>query len=348
MEKINMNIIYQLFDEQYVIKLFKDKALPCYPDFAAIKKIEIQPHKKLIWDETYHVVLEFKTTFITRGNKIKKLPIFCTAHSDEPRKNVYNGLKFLWDNGFAKGNLTIPHPLFYSNRFHATFYRGVKGKTLYQFIKQKNYFEIERIAARAAGWFAKLHGLPAETAKNFNKENSRVATVIPGSKHILSEIKEKYPRYYPAYRQIYEIIDSAEKQFLNSTKQRWLIHGDAHPENVIKISEKKLAVIDFTDLCLADFARDIGSFLQQLEFMIQRKINDQEFINRVKTIFLENYFNSAKIKLSGSLEKRINNYYNWTALRTATFFLLKDNEEPERAHGLLVRICEDMKLNCRV
>ncbi|MFH1661588.1 MAG: phosphotransferase [Candidatus Falkowbacteria bacterium] len=341
-----MNIAKNLFNQEYVVKLFNKKVLPLYHDFKSIKKIKITPHKKYIWEETYHVVVEFKTTFNTVDNKIKKLPIFCSAHSDEPRKNVYSALKFLWSYSFGKGNLTIPHPLFYSNYFRGTFYRGVEGKNLYQFIRERKYKEIENIVAKTALWFVKLHNLPTEKAKNFNKQNSRVSTVIPGANSVIQKIKEDYPRYYPVYKKIYEIINKEEKLFLNSTKKRWVIHGDAHPENVIKMSEQKIALIDFTDICLADFARDIGSFLQQLEFMMQRKIGEKKYIEKIKNIFLENYLYSAKIKLDDSLKKRIAIYYNWTALRTSTFFLIKSEPEPERAHGLLVKIAEDMKLDC--
>lgn len=210
-----MNIIHNLFDEQYVIKLFKERILPRYPDFSGIKKIEIQPHKQHIWEKTYHVVIEFKTSFITQGGKVKRLPIYCTAHSDEPRKNVYQAMKFLWGHGFAKGNLTIPHPLFYSNRFHATFYRGAKGKNLYQFIREKNYNEIERILLQTAFWFAKLHKLSVEEAKNFNKKNSRIATTIPGIKHILLRINRDYPKYFEAYEKIFHKVNNQEENFLS-------------------------------------------------------------------------------------------------------------------------------------
>lgn len=343
-----MNKIYNLLDEKIVNKIIKERVLPQYQDFSGIKKIEVHPYKKLIWESTYHVVLEYKTSFIDKGKKIKTLPIICTAHSDEPRKNVYSALKFLWSRGFNKGNLTIPHPLFYSNFYRATFYRGVKGKNLYQFFREKNYGEIERIITLAARWFVKLHKLPVSGAKNFNKKNSRIATVIPGSKHAISKVKEHAPRYLEAYEKIYKILSDDEEKFFKSTDKRWLIHGDAHPENVIKISDKKIALIDFTDICLADFARDLGSFLQQIEFMGLRKIGDEQYIAKLKNLFLDSYLKDAKIKLDEPLAKRIYAYYNWTSLRTASFFLLKSQPEPERAHGLLIKICEDMRLDCDI
>ena len=342
----NMNIIKKLLDEKYVIDLFRKEILPKYPDFVDIKKVKITTHKKLIWETTYHIVFEFKTSFLVKNNnrqdsgagKIKTLPIFCSAHSDEPRKNVYDALHYLWDNGFAKGFLSIPHPLFYSEYFNGVFYRGVSGNNLYHYIRKGDRKEIETIVPKAAAWFAKLHKTPTEKARNFNEENSRIRTVIPNEKIILSDIKKLYPEYYETYKKAYAIFTKKEEDFLNSTKKRWLIHGDAHPENIIKMGKKKLAVIDFTDICLSDFARDLGCFLQQFEYMSMRKINDMEFTEKIKNLFLENYFKNAKIKLDEDLQKRIDNYYNWTNIRTATFFLLKDQSEPTRAVSLIEKV----------
>ncbi len=337
-----MNKILYLFDENYVKNLFREKVLPLYPDFYDIKKIEIDAPKKYIWEKTYHVVIKFKTSFITKENKTKKLTIYCSAHSNEPRKNVYDALKYLWEHNFSKGWLSIPHPLFYSEYFQGTFYRGVNGRNLYQFIREKNYSEIEKIIPKAAAWFAKLHRLPTKDAPNFNPENSRIKTVVPGVNHILQKIKERYPQYFNIYKELYNIFMNKEERFLNRNKQRWFVHGDAHPENIIKMSERKLAVIDFTDISLSDFARDLGSFLQQLEYMSNRKIADPIYTKKIKDLFLESYLKEAKMSLSTDLEERIMNYYYWTAIRTATFFLLKHNHEPERAKPLINQVSQEV------
>jgi len=339
-----MNIIYKLFDEQFVIDLFKDKILPLYPDFTLVKKVEIHDHKKFIWEETYHVVIEFITTFVNKNGKAKKLPIYCSAHSDEPRKNVYDSLKFLWEHGFSRGYLSIPHPLFYSDYFQGTFYRGVKGRNLYQYIRERNLAEVESIVIKAAAWFAKLHSIPTKNARNFNEENSRIATVFPGIDHVLYRIKQHYPRFLNAFKQIYKIVNEQEINFLASIGKRWLVHGDAHPENIIRMSPRKIAIIDFTDLCLSDFARDLGAFLQQLEYMCNRKINSKGYAAKIKKIFLDNYLLNAKIILDEPLQKRINSYYYWTAVRSATFFLLKDKPEPERAYPIINQVCQDLNI----
>lgn len=339
-----MSRIQKLFDEGYVIKLFKKKVLPQYHDFKDIKKIIINAPKKNIWESTYHVVIEYRTFFVDNENKIIKIPIFCSAHSNEPRKNVYTSLRFLWNNGFGQSFLTIPRPLFYSDYFCGTFYRGANGHNLYQFIRTKNFNEIEKTIPLAARWFAKLHNMPTDKAINFNPENSRLKTVIPGIDHILKAVKNNYSEYYDFYKKAYKIFIEKEEKFLASTEKRWLIHGDAHPENIIKVSQKKLAVIDFTDLCLSDVARDIGTFIEQLDFMIMRKIENEKYSQKMKNVFLENYFKNAKIELNQELQERIDNYLNWTKLRTATFFLLKYDAQPERALPLIEQVKNNLNI----
>lgn len=339
-----MNIILDLFDQEYVEKFFTENILPKYPDFDGIKKIEIEPIKRLVWQTTYHVVIKFDTVLSAADGQEERLPIFCSAHSSEPRKNVYDALEFLWSHNFARGNLTIPHPLFYSERFNGTFYRGVSGHNLYYYIQNKDYAEIESILPRAAAWLAKLHRLPVDGAKNFNPENSRIKTAFPGTDFILKDVREKYPALAPAYERIYERLIAAEEAFLGSTGQRWLIHGDAHPENIIKVSAEKLAVIDFTDLSLADFTRDLGSFSQQLEFMCNKKIKDQTYADKVKKLFLDSYLREAGIEMTEELRRRIDTYYNWTTIRTAGFFLTKFDPEPQRAQPLVEAVSESLGL----
>ena len=60
-------------------------------------------------------------------------------------------------------------------------------------------------------------------------------------------------------------------------------------------------------------------------------------------MFLDNYLKHAKIKLDEKLKKRIDVYYYWTTIRTATYFLIKDKAEPDRAKPLLEKIEKYLK-----
>lgn len=317
-----MNKIAQLFDEEYVRKLLSRKILSFYPKYDGIKRVKIISHKKHIWESTYHVVVEFLVYFETNNKKTHKLSIFCSAHSNENRKNVYDSLKFLWNAGFSDKHFSIPRPLFYSAYFNGTFYRGVDGRNLYYYISIQNYKEIKKIVPQAAKWFAKLHSLKNVSEFNYNSENGRIRTVIPGIDGILKEIKKKYPHYLNFYKKAYEIFIKKEEEFLNSAHHLWLIHGDAHPENIIKMNDIKTAIIDFTDMSVADFTRDIGCFLQQFEYMgVQKKKLDSDYVAQIKKLFLDTYFINSPEKLNADVQDRIDNYYNWTMMRTITYLL---------------------------
>ena len=330
-----MNPILYLFDKDFVLDFFDERLLPRYKSFKKVSDVDIRGIKEYIWEDTYHVVIEFTTTIESKEGKKITLPIYCSAHSSEPRKNVYDGMKFLWDNGFYKGKLTMPRPLFYSNKFKATFYRGISGDHLYRYIRDNNRKEIAAIVPKSAGLLAKLHSINIENARNFNRKNSRIETAIPGFSHIVYCIKQRCPEYHYFFKSIYNILIKKEKEFFDFTDKRWLVHGDAHPENIIKINNRKTGMIDFTDLCLADFTRDVGSFLQQLEYMLDRKMKDREFTEAMMNKFLVSYEKSAKIKIDDNLRRRIDVYYYWTMMRTATYHLIKEHPEPERAKPLI-------------
>lgn len=345
-----MNKIEKLFDVKYLIKFFNKRILPLYPDFKKVEKIKIIPHKKFIWTGSYHIVLEFKASFSLKLNegkrkKIKKLSFFCTAHSSEPRKNVYDILNYLWANGFSKGFLTIPRPILYSKYFNASFYRGVNGESLLELIKEKNKKEIEKIVIKTAEWLSKLHKIPNNKDIQFDKSKSKIKTVIPGYKKILKNIEEKYGgEYLKDIKKIYDYLIELEEDFFKLSNKRWLIHGDAHPENIIKISNKKMAMIDFTDISPSDFARDLGTFLQQVEYKLKRNGYSDLYIKKIHNIFIDSYCKKARVKYNIRLKERVKLYYYWTAIRTAVYWLTKHNPDPQRSIPLISDVKKKLKI----
>jgi len=340
-----MNKILQLFEEEFVVEYFKQELLPLYPAFKGIKRVVIEPYKKMVWETTYHVVIGFTVYFIAQDGREKKIPVVCSAHSDEPRENVYAALKYLWAKKFSSHGVDLPRPLFYSEKFNGTFYRAINGENLLHYIKEKDFANVEKIIIESAELFAKLHALPAGVEANFNPINSRIRTVIPGTEMIFSEMTARYgDKYCPDLKKIYQLFISQEEKFFNSGAQLKLIHGDAHPENIIKTSADRIGIIDFTDLCLSDPARDLGAFLQQLDYKIVMKMGNHEFADKMKKVFLSNYLISAGLDLSDDLQARIDLYYNWTAIRTSTYWFLKFGHNEERAEALLNTVKKNLKL----
>ncbi len=331
-----MNKILELFDEEFVLTYLRRELLPLYPAFTKIERVEIKPYKKMVWETTYHVVIGFDVYFVNEASEEIKVPIVCSAHSDEPRENVYAALNYLWEKNFSSHGVDLPRPLFYSEEFNGTFYRAIKGENLLYYIKHKDYQAVEAIVVKAAELFAKLHGLNVGSEANFNPINSRIRTVVPGVKMILEEMGTRYgDKYLPDLKKVYDYFISQEEKYFNSGATLKLIHGDAHPENIIKTADDRIGIIDFTDLCLSDFARDLGAFLQQLEYKITTKNDDHVFAQRMKELFLSSYLSAAGLEISPELQERIDLYYNWTAIRTSTYWFLKFGHNEKRAEDLL-------------
>ncbi len=338
-----MNKILQLFDEKFVINLFRQKILPYYPEFIDIKQIKIKPYKNLVWKTTYHVVLSFDTYFLKADGEESRVLIVCSAHNEEPRKNIYLALKYLWTAGLPDKFIDLPKPLFYSTEFNGTFYQGLEGENLLYYIKNKDLFLVSEIVSEAAKLFARLHALENMGEANFNFENSRIKTVIPGTTRIFQEMERRYHnKYNNDLTKIYDHLIKQEEAYFAQGRPPVLIHGDAHAENIIRTAPHRLGLIDFNDLCLGDRARDLGSFIQQLEYNI--RVTDPIWSDRMKELFLSVYLQEANLKLDTDLKARIQLYCNWTAIRTGIYWFLKSGHDEDKAISLLQEVKNDLKL----
>ena len=340
-----MNKILSLFDEAFVRELLTREVLPHYPAFSSISRVEIKPYKKLVWETTYHVVIAFNTYFLKAGGEEIKIPIVCSAHSEEPRANIYQALKYLRAANFGTAAIDIPDPLFYSPEFNGTFYRGLKGEDLLHYIKKKDFATVRQIVEAAARLFARLHALPVGDAANFNPLNSRIVTVIPGVTNILREMAARYQGKYQAdLRVIYERLVSQEEKYFLFGGETVLIHGDAHPENILVTGTDRLGLIDFADMCLGDPARDIGTFIQQLEYKVVSKSGETSEAATLQKLFLTTYLTAANLALTPAFQARLDLYYNWTAIRTATYWFLKFGHNEARAETLLQQTKEKLQI----
>lgn len=337
------NKILKLFDEQYIKNFFNQRILPQYPKFKGIESISIYAHKNIIRpNHTYHVVIEFITEFIgDQGNET--ISIFCTAHHNEPRIKVFKNLSFLWKYGFADNHFSIPKPLYFSKTFNATFYQGVAGQNLYYYIKKNDRDTINRVVGQTAGWLAKLHSTDTSSFPH-DQTDGAIKLVVPTLDIILKRLESDYPQYHETFKKIYTILYKKEEDFFAQNNKLSLVHGDAHPENIIIISNDNIAMIDFVDLSQTDFARDLGCFLQQLNYMVMKKINDQNYSDFLRNKFLEEYSAKTKVKIDENLKDRIQTYYLWTQMRTAVFFLMKHDPEPNKVWPLINGVMRILKI----
>jgi len=340
-----MNKILHLLNEEFARDYLRRKALPLYPQFSDIVRVKIRPYKKLIWETTYHVVIGFDVYFKNLNDDVFRVSLVCSAHSNEPRENIYKVLRYLWAKKFNNSEIILPRPLFFSKGFNGSFYEAIDGENLLYYIKQNNSLEIEKIVKASARLFARLHATPVGSEANFNPLNARIKTVIPGVDNIFKDMDERYPELYlDDLRRFYNYFISQEEAYLATSPELKLIHGDAHPENIIKTSDTSIGMIDFTDFCLGDFARDLGTFMQQLEYKIMAKIGDIDLAEKMKKLFINTYLQEANLSDSPELQSRLKLYYNWTAIRTATYLFLKFDPHQEQGDKLFKKAKQNLNL----
>jgi thiamine kinase-like enzyme len=322
--------ITKLLESEFVIKYLK-KNIPELADKYDFSDLTVTQIKDVLRPKSYHIVLRFDS------KSIKNMPIFCSAHSHENRENAYKALSFMYDNGFKNTSIFLPKPLFYDNKFKAFFYQGVDGENLLYYIKKEN-FDITSYLEQASTWLAQLHSIPVTSSENFNPKNSRIKTIVPGPKHFFNSIEKKFPEYLKTIKTHFNNLVEEEEKNLKSIDKLVMIHGDFHPENIIiNKTDGKVSAIDFTDMCLADWARDIGNFLQQLRFMASGKISSKE-IEAYENFFLSDYMKKRSIKNNSEIEKRIKLYKSWAALRSAIYFLTKVDSEVDNAETVLKEV----------
>lgn len=341
-----MNKILDLFSQEYVMNLFKKELLPLYKDYEDIVAIAIKPYKKMVWTSTYHVVISYNITFVKKDKKHEDVLVVCSAHSSEERENVYKAMHYLWEHNFNQDYIDIPRPLFYSDYFKGTFYEGVRGENLMHYIKVQDNTEVESMVKLAATMFARLHKMPIVGEANFNPKNSRIKTVVPGVETILREMSLRFAgEFDKSLQAIYKYLIESEESFLASGQfELCLIHGDAHTENIIHSGAKRVGLIDFTDICLSDPIRDVGTFRQQLEYKIRARHGNDIYAQEMSDLFFQTYMSASGLEDTPYLRERMTLYYNWTAIRTAVYLFLKHDSNPKSAQILLEQAKESLKL----
>lgn len=285
--------------------------------FKYLQDFQIEFLKKEIGHNFYHLVVRY----IIKTNK-RKIGVIMTAHSYEKRLPGWRALKFLSQHGFSQGPWQAPKPLYYSKKLKAMFYREALGWNLRKLIRKKSKY-IEQVIQESARWLAQLHILPSVSEMNFNKINSSIGAMTPGRRRGIAIIKKHALEFAPEVEAIWNKLTAQEKQNFKKLGRHYLIHGDFHPENIIfnKKYPKKITIIDFTDICLGDFTRDLGNFIEQLNFMGARdKIKHQQ-LEKWEKQFLAAYFKACHLKLTANLKNRIFLYRALAAFRTTIYYL---------------------------
>lgn len=325
-EKVKAKIA-KLVDLKFIKAVFEEKLPKYYPDFRKLISIKSDPYKRHLGVTSAVFVVEFKIKYLDKHGKTKNLDIFASAHSDGSRKGAYQKTKELYRHGFDRGEFRVTKPLFFLPEQKAFFYESSPGRSFFYFFTQNPQADLSHALRLIAGWVKKLHEL--EYNPHFKWPVFDILDMVPPPSRFLEDFMTNDKKQGKLVDKLVKDMVKAKKSFDKKIKKS-LIYGDYHPENVVikSLEAKDLEMIDFTDIALGDPMMDLGTFLQQLDFMGHNFLSRQE-MNSYKRYFVESYFKKNFDQVDIEFINRINLYQSWTALRTAVFlFYMKDVENP--------------------
>lgn len=323
-EEVKHNIT-RLVDRKFIRHILCERLPKYYPDYKKLESFKLDPYKRHVSPRNVVFVVEFKIKYQGKDGHSHNLDIFCSAHSDGSRKDAYKNCKLLYENGFDKGNFRVTKPLFYLAKQKAFFYEGSPGRSFLNFFTQQPDTSLKHTFKLIVNWIKKIHQF--DTNINFNWSTFRISKMVPPPKRFIPDFYEdniEYGKKVENYlTRMRELKDKFSKNF-----EPAVIYGDYHPENVIikDLKTKEIEMIDFTDLALGDPMVDLGTFLQQFDFMGHNYL-DRKKINQYKEYLLEQYFGKDFDKIDIDYINRINLYQSWTALRSAILIFYQQNED---------------------
>ncbi|PWB38831.1 MAG: hypothetical protein C3F02_01950 [Parcubacteria group bacterium] len=318
----------QVWDKDFIIKLLNEKLGQYYADFKSVAELEVIPYKKHLGMTSAVFVANYKIKYLSQNKNIKKLEIFVSAHSDGSRQQAYRKNKFLFDHGFNQGNLRVTRPLFYLAENKAYFYQAASGHRLFSFFRKNPGADLRPVFSLLAAWIKKLHSFRYQGA-DFSWPTFTIAKMIPEPARFINDFGRHDQPLGALAQRLYDKLAKVERNY-QSVVALQLVYGDNHPENVIieSLETDHLEMIDLTDIALGDPMLDLGTFLQQFDFMGHNYIS-REKMNQAKIFFVESYFGQNLEQIDINYINRINLYQSWTSLRTATFlFYMKDVQNP--------------------
>lgn len=321
----------QLLDNGFIKKFLEGNLETFFEGAKKIKKIKKITHKEILGKDDFSLIIEFILRILLNNGKIVTKSVFCKAHSEESKNKAIYYMEILYKNGFNEGIYQVPRSLTYVPDLRAGFYEGVKGKNLLFYLEQRDEGKIKEVVKDAAHWISKLHGFNIRHFETLQLPVLKIKNNKPPIRILLNQMRGTYNALFKEFYPLYKEAEKYENNFLGKLKKQEktkVIYSDYHPENIIvpQYSKQGITVVDFTDLALGDPYRDVGTFLEQVEFMA-RKFMPKENGRQLQKIFLREYSLINVLKYKKQDWQRINLYCLWACLRNIIYFFYKKDPD---------------------
>lgn len=332
---IQENPVNKGLDYAFIGALLCSHAERYFPGHTAFKVIDYEKHKRRVSKHSSSFIYTYTLGALNQDKKRVKKYLVYSAHSDGSRIAAFTILTALIRAGFNTDEYRVMVPLEYIADLKALIYEQVPGNTLLHYIqKRRSTKDLLPLIKRTARWLHKFHYfmLPDEG-------RAKVPVFHLSNMNWTVEELQRYVDAADAHqgeklKNLFTTLDIVEKKLRTSFKPG-LTYGDLHPENIItdNLLSTGLTMIDFTDVAMGDSLRDIGSFIQQLEFMARSSMSMIK-IRNLRRSFIETYFGQPMDDLPQHIYNRINLYQAWNAFRGFVYFFFNEKTRIQ-SYGLL-------------
>lgn len=285
--------------------------------------------------ESFAAVIGCKVTWQT-GSENHRLKLFIGAASNNSKLRAYHNLNWLRDHGFDQGSLQVIKPIVYIEDLKALVYEASEGQTLYWHLKKRPSFEeLLWPLQLSAQWLLKLHQTPVSHLPETMNENNDQGIIKS-----LERAREKYMALDTEQgTKILNVLALIGSSLPAHDESKSLIYGDYHPENIIlrNLRSRRLSMIDLSDVTLGNPYRDVGTFIQQFDFMSQNFLPRKD-INNLKKYFIEQYTGLPFADVPIEHIRMINLFQALTAVRSSVWLF-----EPE-SRKVSLELLDDARL----
>jgi hypothetical protein len=316
----NNRIINLIDDQEYLTDLFSKRITDIDPDGRKVLYLKSHFIKSHADSKFFHFVIQHDLAVETKDNVRKRYKLYCVSFSAHKRRRMFQTLELAYSNGFDKGDVIVPKPLWYVDDLMAAFYIGVPGENLLEHIKN-GYSSLSVIKKIAAG-LSDFHELKPASSMKLVRHAFSPKYLDPTN--VINRSHNKGTNLANEVLYQYKKLKVAQKKLIK--KNEYLLsHGDFHPENVIvnKFNNRQVALIDFSEVGLAPIYFDIASFLQQLQFMTLNYLTGEQY-DQMEYVFCSTYFNKKKLPIE--IKNKLNLYKSWTALKSTVYFMIFEDE----------------------
>jgi hypothetical protein len=188
-------------------------------------------------------------------NSGAKQILYGKSFADEKGAEIYRRITTLYKRGKHKSDcFALPAPIAYDESLNTLWMEALKGNPLIENINQSNADELMTQVARYLADFhkAELSGLEA-----INEDD------------LLAEIQKKSAKLqnaFPALAARFEsvVLHLAQQEENLPHIPHRLIHGDFHIQQLLQLSDNRIALFDFDELALANPLVDVANFCADL------------------------------------------------------------------------------------